>query len=77
VLVASVTDPDVERLVHEPPAEPRDVYAAAAALDLIDARARAVGRLRHRGAQVVLAAPERFPVTCVQAYLTAKARLRL
>ncbi len=77
VLIASVLDPDLEALVRTPPHDTRDVLTAAAAVDLLAARARAAQRLRHSGAQVVQALPERFPVACVQAYLTAKARLRL
>jgi uncharacterized protein (DUF58 family) len=77
VLIASVTDPDLDHLVRTAPGSERDVYAMAAALDLVDARARAVARLRRTGAQVVEAAPGSFAVACVQAYLTAKARLRL
>jgi uncharacterized protein (DUF58 family) len=77
VLIASVSDPDLDHLVRTAPAAERDVYAMAAALELLDARARAVARLRRAGAQVVEAAPGSFAVACVQAYLTAKARLRL
>ncbi|HUO73722.1 MAG TPA: DUF58 domain-containing protein [Solirubrobacteraceae bacterium] len=77
VLAATVTDPDLERLVHTAPAVEADVYAAAVALDLLDARGRATARLRRSGVRVVESAPESFPAACVQAYLTAKARLRL
>ncbi|MFL5830230.1 MAG: DUF58 domain-containing protein [Solirubrobacteraceae bacterium] len=77
VLIASVSDPDLDHLVRTAPTAATDVYAMAAALDLLDARARAVARLRRTGAQVVEAAPGSFSVACVQAYLTAKARLRL
>lgn len=77
VLVASVLDPELEAIVRTPPADTRDVLTAAAAVDLLTARARATQRLRHSGAQVVQALPDRFAVACVQAYLTAKARLRL
>jgi len=77
VLTATVTDPDLERLVRAPPAIPADVYAAAAAIDLLDARARAAALLQRGGARVVEAEPERFPAACVQAYLTAKSTLRL
>jgi uncharacterized protein (DUF58 family) len=77
VLVATVTDPDIERLVDTAPADAADVYAAAAAVDLLDARARAAALLRRAGARVVESAPETFPAACVQAYLTAKATLRL
>jgi uncharacterized protein (DUF58 family) len=77
VLVASVLDPDLEALVRTAPEDNRDVLTAAAAVDLLAARTRAAQRLRHSGAQVVQALPGAFPVACVQAYLTAKARLRL
>lgn len=77
VLVASVLDPDLEALVRTPPESTRDVLTTAAAVDLLAARTRAAQRLRRSGAQVVQAPPERLPAACVQAYLTAKARLRL
>lgn len=77
VLAATVTDPDIERLVRTAPAAESDVYAAAVALDLLDARARAAALLRRGGASVIESRPESFPAACVQAYLTAKARLRL
>jgi uncharacterized protein (DUF58 family) len=77
LLTATVTDPDLERLVQTPPASDNDVYAAAAALDLLDARARAAALLRRAGARVVEAAPPAFPAACVHAYLAAKASLRL
>jgi uncharacterized protein (DUF58 family) len=77
VLTATVTDPDLERLVRAAPASEPDVYAAATALDLLDARARAAARLRRGGARVVEAEPQRFAAACVQAYLAAKASLRL
>jgi uncharacterized protein (DUF58 family) len=77
VLTATVTDPDLERLLRTPPGSEADVYAAAAALDLLDARARAAALLRRAGARVVEAAPPAFPAACVQAYLNAKRSLRL
>ena len=77
VLVASVLDPDLEALVRTDPTDERDVLTAAAAADLLAARARAAQMLRRSGAQIVQATPERFSVACVRAYLTAKARLRL
>src|SRR5215813_10140167 len=42
VVVASVADPDLQQLVHAPPQSPADAYAAAVALDVLDARARVV-----------------------------------
>ena len=77
VLTATVTDPDLERILRTAPERSGDVYAAAAALDLLDARARAAALLRRSGARVVEAAPNAFAAACVQAYLAAKASLRL
>ncbi len=77
VVVASVADPDLERMVHTPPRAPADVYAAAVALDVLDARARVTAQLRRGGADVVEALPETLPAACVGAYLRAKARARL
>jgi uncharacterized protein (DUF58 family) len=77
VLVASVTDPDLDRLVRTLPGAETDVYAAAAALEVLDARARAAAQLRRAGARVIEAAPGAFAGACVGAYLRAKAALRL
>jgi uncharacterized protein (DUF58 family) len=77
LVVASVSDPDLEGLVRNPPQAPRDVYAAAAALDLLDARVRAAALISRAGARVVEAPPQRFAAACVQAYLRAKSRLAL
>ena len=62
VLAATVTDPDIERLVRTAPAVESDVYAAAVALDLLDARARAAALLRRGGASVIESPPSRFPL---------------
>jgi uncharacterized protein (DUF58 family) len=77
VVVASVADPDLEQMVHGPPRAPADVYAAAVALDVLDARARVAAQLRRGGADVVEAGPDLLPNACVGAYLRAKARARL
>jgi uncharacterized protein (DUF58 family) len=77
VVVAGVTDPDLEQMVHAPPKAPADVYAAAVALDVLDARARVAAQLRRAGADVVEARPDLLPTACVGAYLRAKARARL
>jgi uncharacterized protein (DUF58 family) len=76
-VVAGVVDPDLEQLVHTPPRAPSDVYEAAVALDVLDARARVAAELRRGGADVVEARPDAFPAACVGAYLRAKARARL
>jgi uncharacterized protein (DUF58 family) len=77
VVVAGVADPDLERMVHTPPRAPADVYAAAVAIDVLDARARVAGQLRRAGADVVEARPDLLPNACVGAYLRAKERARL
>jgi uncharacterized protein (DUF58 family) len=77
VVVASVADPDLEQMVHAPPQSTADVYAAAVALDVLDARARVTAQLRRAGADVVEARPDLLPNACVGAYLRAKARARL
>lgn len=77
VAVASVTDPDLEAILRAPPAEVRDVYAQAAALDVLEARRRAVRSLRGMGADVLEAPPGRLGAACVGAYLRAKALARL
>jgi uncharacterized protein (DUF58 family) len=77
VVVASCADPDLEQIVSTPPADPLDVYAAAAALDVLDERSLVTARLRAAGAEVVEAAPASLGAACVQVYLRAKARARL
>jgi uncharacterized protein (DUF58 family) len=77
VVVASVRDPDLDAAVRTPPLVPRDTYAAAIALDVLDSRTRAVARLRHAGAEVVDASPAQLNAACVAAYLRLKDRARL
>ncbi len=76
VLVATVTDPDLAGLLRTPPSDPTDVFATAAALDLLDSRALAATRLRRAGARVIESAPDAFSAACVGAYLRAKTTLR-
>jgi uncharacterized protein (DUF58 family) len=72
VTVAGAADPDLEALVREPPVDPVDVYRAAAALDVLDARAIVAAKLRRAGADVVEAPPSALSAACVRAYLRAK-----
>jgi uncharacterized protein (DUF58 family) len=72
VTVAGAADADLEAAVHDEPAVPADVYRAAVALDVLDARARVAARLRHAGADVVEADPDALAAACVRAYLRAK-----
>jgi len=77
VVVASVTDPDLDRAVRTPPAEVRDVLAASVVVEALDARARVAAQLRRAGAEVLEAPPDGLAAACVGAYLRAKARSRL
>lgn len=77
VVVASVVDPDVARVVSEP-GEDRDApYLSAVALDLLEERRRVVALLEHAGAGVLEATGDDFSAACVSAYLRAKQRARV
>jgi uncharacterized protein (DUF58 family) len=77
VAVATTSDPDLEAAVSTPPVSTRDVYRAAVAVEVLDARARVAAALRRAGADVVEAPAVRFAAACVASYLTAKARARV
>jgi uncharacterized protein (DUF58 family) len=77
VAVASARDPDLEALATREPEALPDVFAAAVALDVLDARAEAASAIRRAGAEVIEAAPQNLSAACVSAYLRAKARARL
>ena len=72
VTVAGAADTELEAAVHEPPRAPIDVYRAAVALDVLDARERVAARLRRTGSDVVEAPPSQLAAACVRAYLRAK-----
>jgi len=77
VVVASVSDPELEAMVRTPPEQSLDVYRAAMALDVLNARRRVTNLLRSAGAEVIDARPDALGAACVRAYLRAKARARL
>jgi uncharacterized protein (DUF58 family) len=77
VVVASVTDPDIDELVRTLPESTADVYRAAVAVDVLAARSRVVASIRRAGADVVEAPPDRLAAACVDAYLRLKARMRV
>ena len=77
VVVASVADPDLRAAVTTPPQRELDVFAAAAAVDVLDAQAEAARLVRRAGASVVEAPPRELGAACVRSYLRAKARARL
>jgi uncharacterized protein (DUF58 family) len=72
VTVAGAADRDLQAAVETPPRVPQDVYRAAVALDVLDARARVAARLRRTGADVIEATPDALAASCVRAYLRAK-----
>jgi uncharacterized protein (DUF58 family) len=72
VTVAGASDIQLEAAVREPPQSPGDVYRAAVALDVLDARATVTARLQRAGAHVVEAPPDALAAACVRAYLRAK-----
>jgi uncharacterized protein (DUF58 family) len=77
VAIASCSDTDLAALIQTEPQSPSDVYEAAVAADVLEARANVIAKLRRAGADVIEAPPERLGAACVAAYLRAKARARL
>lgn len=77
VVVASVTDPDLDAYRRSVPQDATSVYLAAAAMDLLANRALVVRQLERAGATVVEARPDAFGEACVRAYLREKRRSRL
>jgi uncharacterized protein (DUF58 family) len=73
VVVASVSDPELAALA----VSVGDPAARLVALDVLDARHEAAIRLRHAGAQVLEAPAGQLAERCLQAYITAKRRMRL
>jgi uncharacterized protein (DUF58 family) len=74
VICASATDPDLVDAVTAEPADETDVYRAAAAIDVLDARDRVMRRLAAAGAHPLESPPNGLAVACVRAYLRAKTR---
>ncbi|MDQ3569301.1 MAG: DUF58 domain-containing protein [Actinomycetota bacterium] len=77
VVVASTTDPDLQAAVAASPQRALDVYTAAVAVEVLEARARVARLLRRAGAEVVEADPKSLGAACVGAYLKMKVRGRL
>ncbi len=77
VVIASVTDPDVEQLARTVPTDTVGAYALAVAHDVLEERARVVAELARAGAHVIEADAATLPAACVGAYLRLKARARL
>lgn len=77
VMIATVSDPDLDRLMTVPPGDVKDVFAMSVALDVLDARRGVAVSLARAGADVIEAPPAGLGAACVAAYLRAKARARL
>lgn len=77
VVVASVRDPAVVAMADKPVANASGAYNAAAAVQVLDDRRRAVAWLRAAGAHVVDAAPGELPAALTDIYLDVKASGRL
>lgn len=76
VVIASASDPELA-VPASAPTTAFEVFRAAAVAEMLAARERAASTLRHAGAVVVEAQPQRLGAACVRAYLKAKARARL
>ena len=72
--VASATDVDLEGLLTDEPERVEEVYRAAAAAEVLAARARVVARLRHAGA-LVIEAPAARPSRRLRQRISAERRL--
>ena len=77
VMIVTAADPDLDEIMGRAPTTERDVYAMSVALDVLNARRRVATSLRHAGAEVIEAEPQRLGSACVASYLRAKARARL
>jgi uncharacterized protein (DUF58 family) len=77
VVLASPIDPALARLTTTPPGSTAQVAGAVIALDVLEARARTVLRLRRAGAEVLEARAEELAGRCLDAYVRAKSRARL
>ena len=77
LVVASVSDPDLDVLVDTPPQTAYDAAAQRVAREVLKTRAAVSARLGGMGATVIDVAPMRFSAACVSSYLKAKSRGRL
>lgn len=78
-LVCAVTlmDTRIQRIALSETMNARDAYAQAAARQVLDDRARAIGALVQRGALVVDTPAEKLSAALVNRYLEVKERMRL
>lgn len=74
VIVATSRDTDLTQIVSTEPSSALDTYAAAVAVDVLEARSAVTRRLEAAGASVVEADPRALGAACVAAYLRLKSR---
>lgn len=75
--VASVEDEAVSAAVRRPATTTPEAVATAVAVEILAAHDRLVARLRHAGAEVIVAPVTGLSARCVAAYLRAKRAARL
>ncbi len=76
VTLVSPRDPDLQEAITDAPASLHGALRASVALDVLEARRRAVATARSVGIEVVEAPADKLASACVQAYLRAKRRAR-
>lgn len=76
VVVAGLTDPDIERLITQPATSLDEATQTAVAVDILEPRSLLISRLTHRGIEVVEGDVHRLSARTVAAYLRAKRRAR-
>lgn len=76
VTLVSPRDPDLHEAIAAAPPSLHGALRASVALDVLEARRRAVATARSVGIEVVEAPADKLASACVQAYLRAKRRAR-
>ena len=76
VIVASLTDPDLEQLISSPADSLDEALQTAVAVEVLAPRTLLVSRLRHRGVDVVEGDVHQLSARTIGAYLRAKRRAR-
>ncbi|HYF94205.1 MAG TPA: DUF58 domain-containing protein [Symbiobacteriaceae bacterium] len=77
VLLVCMSDPELLRLSRLSPADSREVYQKAAALEMLAQRSETKARLQSKGVLVVDVPPDEFSTAAVNQYLTVKEQGRL
>ena len=72
VLFASLREPSLDEALTRPVKGLDGALTYTAALDHMQARSRAIGRVRHGGAMLLDVAPSRLPIALVNRYLEIK-----